>query len=112
MTEQEIQALFVGEWQEIDAIDPRNPDFPIKPSIRDTTIVYFPDGTIQGIIIDGYTYYSLDREYLRTGNATGKYNHRLLYSFTGKNKLTLEVDSGMIPFSMMYPLIYVYKRTK
>jgi hypothetical protein len=111
MTEQEIQALFVGKWQEIERIDPLNPDRIISAR-RDTTIVFSLDGTFQGNIIDMYTYYSLDKEYLRVGYISGTSEHRFLYSFTGKNKLTLDLDSGNIPYILPSPTIFSYKKIK
>jgi hypothetical protein len=109
MTEQEIQALFVGEWQEIERIDPQHPDI-IVAARRDTTIVFFPDGTFQGSIIELNTHYIVDKEYLYTESARG--NHRFLYSFTGKNKLTLDMDSGAIPENIPSPTIFSYKKIK
>jgi hypothetical protein len=108
MTEQEIQSLFVDEWQEIERIDPQNPDWPI--SARGTTIIFFPDKTFQGIIISAYTHYSFDRQYLRMKGADSTFdNRRYLYSFV-KNKLTLKIDSGNIPYSFVYPRIFTYKK--
>ncbi|MDR1222801.1 MAG: hypothetical protein LBL07_07995 [Tannerella sp.] len=112
MTVQEIQGLFVGEWKETERIDPGHPDIPISAS--DITIVFSSDGTFQGRII-GYeegTKFSLDRKYLRTENATGEYKDRYLYSFTGKNKLTLDRDSGISLFILPFPTVFVYKRIK
>jgi hypothetical protein len=113
MTEQEIQALFVGEWQEIERFDPQYPDRIISAR-PDTTIVFSPDRTFQGSIIDMYTYYSLDKEYLRVGYRyiSGTSEHRFLYSFTGKNKLTLDLDSGDIPYILPSPTIFNYKKIK
>jgi hypothetical protein len=108
MTVQEIQALFVGEWKEIERIDPLHPDRIV--SARDTTIAFFPDGIFQGNIIDMYTYYSLDKEYLRVGYISDTSEHRFLYSFIGKNKLTLDLDSGMIPYVLPSPTIFSYKK--
>ncbi|MDR1181639.1 MAG: hypothetical protein LBL13_06655 [Bacteroidales bacterium] len=113
MTEQEIQALFVGKWQEIERIDPLNPDRIISAR-RDTTIVFSPDGVFQGdLIVYRHDYYSLDRKYLRLGNAGDIFYHRFLYSFTGKNKLTLDLDSGNTLY--VYPpppTIFSYKKIK
>jgi hypothetical protein len=116
MTEQQIQALFVGEWQETDRIDLQHPDRIV--GARDTTIVFFPDGRFQGIIVEGLydeNYYSIEGKYLRTRiDATTNYQsligyHLYLYSFT-KNTLTLDLDSGAIPLPS--PTRFIYKRIK
>jgi hypothetical protein len=112
MTEQEIQALFVGEWKEIERFDPQYPDIIVGP--YDATIIFFPDGTFQGdlVIIEEYIHYSLDKEYLRMECTSGKSNHRYLYSFIGKNKLTLDMDSGASLFIHPFPSTFIYKRIK
>jgi hypothetical protein len=110
MTVQEIQGLFVGEWKETERIDPLNLDSPIRPEVRDTTIVFFPDGTFQGSIIELNTYYTIDKEYLYTGGVHG--NYRFLYSFMGKNKLILDMDSGAIPENIPSPTIFSYIKIK
>jgi hypothetical protein len=111
MTEQEIQALFVGKWQEIDRIDRDYPDLIIGAE-PDVTIIFSPDGTFQGTILHKYTHYSLDGEHLRTDGVSEGAHHRFLYSFTGKNKLTLDVDSGDINYSIPTAKIFVYKKIK
>jgi hypothetical protein len=113
MTEQEIQALFVGEWQEIELIDPLNPDRIISAR-PDTTVVFSPDGVFQGDLITyRHDHYSLDRKYLRLGNVGEFFYQRFLYSFTGKNKLTLDLDSGNTLYvNPPPPSIVSYKRIK
>jgi hypothetical protein len=109
MTVQEIQALFVGEWKEIERIDPLHPDRIV--SARDTTIVFSPDGTFQGSIIELNTHYTVDKEYLYTESVYHG-NYRFLYSFTKKNKLTLDMVSGAIPENIPSPTIFSYKKIK
>jgi hypothetical protein len=113
MTVQEIQALFVGKWKETERFDPSYPDRIISAR-PDTVIVFSPDGIFQGDLIS-YRYaarYSLDRKYLRMERRNGSCSHRFLYSFMGKNKLTLDLDSGDIPYILPSPTIFSYKRIK
>ncbi|MDR1181638.1 MAG: hypothetical protein LBL13_06650, partial [Bacteroidales bacterium] len=64
MDEQDIQTLFVSEWKEIERIDPLHPD--VVVGARDTTIIFFPNGTFQGSVILLDIRYTFDKEYLRT----------------------------------------------
>jgi hypothetical protein len=109
--EREEDATLVGEWQEVDSY---NPDFNLNVDmnvmVERDTIVFYPDGRFQGSIILDYAYYSIiDGGRLSLEDENRNRIHLYSYSIQG-NKLTLDTDSGMVPYSMGFPTVYIYKK--
>jgi hypothetical protein len=105
----EEDATLLGEWQEIERIDPDHPDRTV--SARDTTIVFYPDGRFEGSVIVPDTRYSIDGERLRLYRDDENHNSVHLFSYSIKgNKLTLDLDSGPIPENIPSPQKFIYKK--
>jgi hypothetical protein len=110
---QKYQQPFLGEWQEIERIDPLHPDRIV--GARDTTIVFYPDGRFQGVIIDSRVplsqHYSINGDTLRlTAANESTWIYVFNYSIAG-NKLTLDLVYGAIPMAPS-PTIFIYKKIK
>ena len=120
MTEQEIQALFVGEWEEIAR---GNSLFPELGSSGDV-IEFRSDGTVHGTLPGGDLYaipggsdqvsiYRVDAWllYINGGEETSG-GHIFRHKFTGKNKFRLDHVHGLRNQSGATPDFLIYKRIK
>jgi hypothetical protein len=109
MTEQEIQALFVGEWQEIAR---GNNQFP-ELGTDGHTIEFLTNGIYLTSLNDERIHYSLDSEflYLNGGKTPDGYIYR--HTFIGnRNKFRLDYVYGLIEDSGGAPKFHIYKRIK
>jgi hypothetical protein len=109
MTEQEIQALFVGEWQEI----ARGNDLFPELGTDEHTIEFLTNGIYLTSLNDVRRHYSLDSEFLYLDSGKDPDGHTYRHTFIGnRNKLRLDYVNGVITLSGNTPLFRIYKRIK
>jgi hypothetical protein len=109
MTEQEIQALFVGEWQEIASGNNTYPEL----GTDGHTIEFLADGTYLNPLNDVRRHYSLDSEFLYLDGGKAPDGHTYRHTFIGsRNKLRLDYVAGNIEESLGTPTFRIYKRIK
>jgi hypothetical protein len=116
MTEQEIQALFVGEWKEIER---GNDDYPERSfSPLDYTFEFLPDSSVSykneesfPLPDSGEHTCQVDREFLHFYYKKGNHSIIFRYTFYTHDKFRMDFVDGfqaMIPG----PKFYIYKRIK
>jgi hypothetical protein len=109
MTEQEIQALFVGEWQEIERGNNLFPELPTDGH----TIEFLTNGVCLSSLNDERRHYSLDSEFLYLNGEKAPDGHTYRHTFIGsRNKLRLDYVHGFITLSGGTPSFHIYKRVK
>jgi hypothetical protein len=110
MTEQEIQALFVGEWQEIE----RGNDTHTELATDGHTIEFLPDSIyLTSWNNDLRMRYSLDSEFLYLNSGKMPDGHTYRHTFIGsRDKLRLDHVDGLTTDLGGAPSFYIYKRIK
>jgi hypothetical protein len=109
MTEQEIQALFVGEWEEIE----RGNDEYSELATNGHIIEFLADGSYLTSLSDVRRHYLLDSEFLYLDGGKAPDGHTYRHTFIGnRNKLQLDYVAGNKTAMGGAPTFRIYKRIK
>jgi hypothetical protein len=117
MTEQEIQALFVGKWQEIERGN--NEDYPERSfSPQDYTFEFLPDSSVsyanEGFFPlpdSGEHTCQVDREFLHFYYENRNHSITFRYTFYTHDKFRMDFANGF-QVEIPGPKFYIYKRIK
>ncbi|MDR1222800.1 MAG: hypothetical protein LBL07_07990 [Tannerella sp.] len=109
MSEQEIQALFLGEWEETER---GNEEYSVLAT-DGHTIEFSADGIYLNSLSDVWRRYSLDSEFLYLDGGKAPDGHTYRHTFVGsRNKLRLDYVAGNRTAMKGTPTFRIYKRVK